>query len=333
MVLTAVVLATAGSLIAQGPPALPLKEKELVEILKSKQFRPQAAAIVEQRGVEFELNPDTEKQLRKAKADDQLIEIIRKAGPSARTERAKLQGKTVVSPEESRDFLAVQNELDPDRQIQLAAEYVQKHPTSSLLTYAYVFSANASNQKGDIEQAVAFCEKSLELKPDNLMALLIVTPLLPQPQAIRGGNGEARLEKADQYAKRALQLVDQLTAQANEQPEQFQARKASYQRDLHSALGMVHMQRSLQGLEGPDRGELEQAEQAYQAAIALTQEPFAADYFRLGEVRERLQKHEAAIEAYTKSAQLGEGTIIKTYADQRIELLQKAKGQAPAKPQ
>jgi tetratricopeptide (TPR) repeat protein len=333
MVLTTMVLAAAGSLIAQGPPALPLTAKELVEILKSKEHRPHAAAIVEHRGVEFELNADIEKQLRKAKADDQLIEIVRKAGPSGRSERAQAQGNTVVTPEEAREFQAIQNELDPDRQIQLAAEFEQKHPNSSLLTYAHVFAASAYNQKGDVEQAIKFCEKSLKLKPDNLMALLIISPILPQPQALRGANVDQRLDQAEQAAKQALQLVDQLTVQPSEQPVQFEARKASYQRDLHSALGMVHMQRSLQGLEGPDRKELEVAEQEYQTAIGLTQEPFAADYFRLGEIRERLGKTDPAIEAYSKSAELGQGTVIKTYADQRIAALQKAKGQSQVKTQ
>jgi tetratricopeptide (TPR) repeat protein len=333
MVLIGMVLAAVAGLIAQGPPALPLTAKELVQILKSKEHRAQAAAIVEQRGVEFELNADIEKQLRKAKADDQFIEIVRKGSPSARAERAKALGNVSVTPEESRDFQAVQNELDPDRQVQLASEFEQKHPNSSLLTYAHVFAASAYNQKGEVEQAINFCEKSLKLKPDNLMALLIIAPILPQPQALRGGNVDQRLNQAEQSAKQALQLVDQLTIQPSEQPVQFEARKASYQRDLHSALGMVHMQRSLQALEGPDRGELEQAEKEYQTAIGLTQEPFAADYYRLGEIRERLGKTDPAIEAYTKSAELGQGTVIKTYADQRIAVLQKARGQAPVKTQ
>jgi len=334
MILIALVLTVAGGLVAQGPPAMPLTEKELVNILKDKQFRAQAAAIVEQRGVAFELDPEIEKKLRKAKADDQLIEIVKKATPTARAERAKAQGATVVTPEEGQAFQLIQNELDPDRRLQLAADFEQKFPTSSLLTYVHVFAARSYSEKNDLEKAIEACEKSLQLKNDNLMTVLVAVDILPQPQSIRLGNAEEKLERAEKYAQRGLQLIDALAAGPNETPEQFAARKASYQRDMHSALGMVHMQRAVLALQGPDRSEFEQAEQEYQTAISLTSEPNAADYFRLGEVRQNLGKIDAAIEAFSKSAALGD-PVIKQYADERIEELQKvkAKAQPAAKPQ
>ena len=330
--LVAMIMAGAGWALAQGP-ALPLTQKELVQLLKDKQFRTQAASIVEQRGVDFELTPEIEKQLRKAKADDALIEIVKKSGPSVRAERAKASGGMEVTPEESRDFQAVRDELDPDRQIQLAADFEQKHPSSSLLTYVHVLRAGAYNQKEDVEKVIEYCTKSLELKSDNLMALLLAAPIMPQPQALRGANAEERLDQAEKYAKLGLELVEQLTAQPSETPEQFAGRKASYQRDLHAALGMVHMQQSRLTLAGgPDRGELEIAEKEYQTAISISSQPNAADYYRLGEVRERLSNTDGAIEAYTKAAELSQGSVIQTYADQRIAELQKVKAQAPAKP-
>ena len=45
MLFIAMVLMVVPSLVAQGPPAQPLTEKELVDILKSKQQRPEAAKI------------------------------------------------------------------------------------------------------------------------------------------------------------------------------------------------------------------------------------------------------------------------------------------------
>src|SRR5512136_1455165 len=92
MLFIAMVLMVVPLLVAQGPPALPLTEKELVDILKSKQQRTQAAQIVQQRGVGFELTPEIEKSLRKAKADDALIEIVKKEGPSERAARAAATG-------------------------------------------------------------------------------------------------------------------------------------------------------------------------------------------------------------------------------------------------
>ncbi|MGA2629145.1 MAG: tetratricopeptide repeat protein [Terriglobia bacterium] len=327
MLFIAMVLMVVPSLLAQGPPAMPLSEKELVDILKSKQQRPEAAKIVEQRGVGFELTPDIEKNLRKAKADDALIDIVKKAGPSERAARAAASGGAMITPEEGREMQALQGELDPDRMIQLAKDFEQKHPSSPLLTYVYVFEGTAYQQKSDLKQTVAACQKSLALKSDNLMALLVVTPLLPQPQLLQGVDPDKRLTEAENDAKTALKLIDALTAQANETPEQFTARKNTYVRDMNSAMGMIHLQRSMQSLESPDKDELAKAEQAYQIATTITPEVQPADYYRLGETRERLKKYPEAIEAYTKAGQLAAGTAIKTYADQRIEAIKKGLGQ------
>lgn len=328
MLFIAMVLMVVLSLVAQGPPAPPLTEKELIDILKSKQQRPQAAAIIEQRGVSFELTPDIEKNLRKAKADDAFIEIVKNQGPATRAARTVASGGAVVTPEEGREMHLIQTELDPDRLIQLATDFEQKHPTSSLLTYINVFAGTAYQQKGDLKQTVAYCRKSLKLKNDNLMALLVVTTLLPQPQLLQGVDPDKQLAEAEGDANTALKLIEGLTAGPSETPEQFAGRKNTYVRDMNSALGMIHLQRALQSLEGPDKDELAKAEQAYQTATTVSAEAQPADYYRLGEARERLKKYPEAIEAYTKAGDLGAGTAIKTYADQRIDTIKKVTGQA-----
>lgn len=328
----AMFLSATGLLFAQAPPAPPLSQKQLMEVLKSKEHAPNAAALVESRGVDFELNPEIEKQLRKAKATDAVIEAVKKGSPAARSERAVAQGAIVSTPEEERDMLAVQNELNPDVAIQLAVDFEKKYPQSPLLTYVLALSAAVYEQKGDITNLITQSEKSLALKSDNLMTLLILAQNLPQPQSLQKGNVDEKLDRAEKYAQQALVLIEKVPPQATESAEQYAARKTHYLRDLHSSLGMVHMQRAMQSLGDPDPAELAQAEQEYQTAVTTSNGPNASDFFRLGEIREHMNKLNEAIEAFTRSGQLGEGTIIKTYADQRIAALKKKKEQAPAKP-
>jgi tetratricopeptide (TPR) repeat protein len=332
IVLVMGVLVAASSLLAQGPPPPPLSQKELVDILKSKEPSAQAVAAVEQRGVSFELNPEIEKQLRKAKASDAVIEAVKKGSPTARAERAAAAGAALATPEEQTEFLAVQNELNPDVSIQLAAEFEQKHPKSQLLTYVLALSAAQYEQKGDTANVIAQCEKSLALKSDNLMTLLIITSNLPGPRSLKTGDPEKKLAQTEKYATQALDLIANLTAQPNEQPEQFAVRKASYLRDMHSALGMTHLQRAMQSLGDPDREELAKGEAEYDTAVTISGDPKATDYYRLGEVRGHLKKTDAAIEALTRCIELDNGSGIKAYAEERIAELQKAKGQGPAKP-
>ena len=328
-ILVLLVLATAGWLMAQVPaPALaPLTEKEVISLLKSKQ----SPAVVAQRGVDFEISPEIEKKLRKAKADDQFIQVVRDAGPAGRAARAANPNAPRVTPEEGQAIWAVANELDPDRAIQLAQDFEKKFPNSPVLSEAYSSAAVAYARKDEMAQAVEYGEKSLKSNPQNVKALLLLAPLLPQPQLLRSGDldKEKKLTDAESYAKRALPLIDQLPRQPNETDDQLQKRKAGYAAQMHSALGMVHLERSTLALQGPDHEELAKAEEEYQIAVTMTHEPIPEDYYRLGEVRAMLGKLDGAIEAFTKASELGQGTMIKTYADQRIAELNKRKSQAP----
>ena len=278
-----------------------------------------------ERGVDFELNPDIEKKLRKAHADDQLIGTVKNQGPAARAERAKAGTGPTYTAEESQEYQTIRNELDPNRAIQMISDFETKHPNSQLLTWVYVFAANAYRQKSDVEHAVEYGEKSLALKPDNLLALLTIAPLLPQGQMLRGSDmeKEKRLNQAESYAKQAIDLIAALPQQPNESEEQFNQRKKTLSADPHSALGMVHLQRSQMALQGVDMEEVAKAVTEYQQAVSVTAQPDPRDYFRLGEALTLEKKYDDAIQAFTKAGDLAQGTIIKTYADQKIEEVKK----------
>jgi tetratricopeptide (TPR) repeat protein len=325
-------LATVGSLAAQemSPTTVPVTQDELVKLLKGKVATDRIAAEVTQRGVDFDLNPNIEKKLRKAHADDQLIEVIKNQGPTARAERAKAGNGPMFSPEESQEYQTIRNELDPSRAIQMVNDFEAKHPKSELLTWIYVFGANAYRQKGEVERAVEYGEKSLALKPDNLLAMLTILPLLPQGQLLKGGDmeKEKRLKETEDYAKQALELIDTLPLQPNEAAEQLAQRKKTLSADPHSALGMVHLQRSQMALQGLDMEEVAKAATEYQQAVTLAAQPDPRDYFRLGEALTLEKKYDEAIKAFTQAGDLGQGTIIKTYADQKIEDVKKRQAAA-----
>jgi tetratricopeptide (TPR) repeat protein len=318
-ILVVLVLTTAGWLMAQAPVPQPLTQKEVINLLKSKQSSAQLVGVIRQRGVNFEINPDVEKKLRKVNADDQLIQAVRDVGPSARAARA----------EESRETWAVVSELDPDRAIQLASDFEKKYPDSRSLADIYATAGIAYATKGEAKRAIEYGEKSLKLDPQNLRALLLLVPLLPQPQILASGglDKEKKLADAESYAQRALVLIEQVPKQPNETDDQFQRRKAEIGASVHSGLGLVHLERATMQLKGVNREELAKAEEEYQVAVSSVTQPISQDYYRLGEVRRMLGKLDGAIEAFTKASELGAGTIIKTKADESIADLERRKAQ------
>ncbi len=87
-------------------------------------------------------------------------------------------------------------------------------------------------------------------------------------------------------------------------------------------------------LTGADPEELAKAEKEYQAAVSITKNIDPADYFRLGEVKEKVGKVDDAVGAFTKAGELDQTGQIKALADQAVERLKKKKGETkpPAKP-
>ncbi len=331
-----IMLVVAGVLSAQqGAPQAPMSEKEVIKELKSKTPTATLAQTIQQRGVDFDLTPDIEKRLRKAKADDQLIAAIKSAGPTARQRSAQLQSQGVpggqqgpqASPEEQQAYLAVKDELDPDKALNLATDFAKKYPNSQYLSWVYAFAAHAAQGKGDVEQVVELDEKSLKLKPDNIMSLASAADMIPQPQYLNKheGDKEKLLVEAEGYANQALKLIDQAPKQPNELDDQYQKRKGEASSGVHGSLGMIHLERSTMGLQGVDKDELVKAEQEFTTAVTTTEHPDPRDYYRLGEAYRMDGKTDQAVDAFTKAAQFGQGTAIQTFAEKQVQDLKAKK--------
>lgn len=238
---------------------------------------------------------------------------------------------------ENQAYLAIQNELDPERKLQMIDDFEKKYPNSRGLPFVYLLAASTYQQKGDVNRVIEYGEKSLKLNGDNTGALLLMAATLPEPQALQNNSAldkEKKLAEAEDYANRAIKLIDQLPRQPNEADEQFQKRKGMAVSWAHSSLGMVHLQRATMGLTGMDVDELAKAEKEYQAAVSSTDSPNPGDYFRLGEAFKGHGKTDEAVAAFSKAGELDQGGRIKALADKSIEELKKKKAveKPPAKP-
>ena len=323
---------------AAKPQQPPYSEKEVLDLLKHSKKHPETVMPeISARGVDFDVTPQIEEALRKAGADDGTVDTIKQNGPTARAAR-QAQGAAagpVISPEESKAYHDISIELDPDKAIQLAKDFATKYPTSSLLANVYVFEGAAYEQKNDPTHAVEYAEKGVQLKPDDIAALLMVATDLPQPQMIQGSDAEKtkKLAEAETDAQTALKIIDQIPKQANETDDAYQKRKADITSNVHSSLGIIHLERANMSLGAPDKDELAKAEQEYKTALSMESQPNPSDYYRLGEVYRAEDKISEAIDAFTKSGDAaGPGSPLKAYADAQVAALQKVKPQAPPPP-
>ena len=316
---------------SQGTGAL--SEKDVTKEIKN---NPAETVIkeVKERGVDFEMTPAIEKKLRKANATDAVVEAVRQAGPKERAQAAKAamggapSGTMQVPPEQNQAYGAITTELDPDKVIALGDDFAKKYPDSTLLSYVYSFEANAYRQKGDVDKTVDLCDKSLKANPDNLMALIISIGMMPQPQYLNSHSADREriLQEALNEANHALDLISKrITKKADESDADYQKRLAEIESQVHGPLGMIHLEMATGGLVGPDKAELEKAEHEFTTAVTTTSRPDPSDYYRLGEAYKMDGKLDDALQAFTKASELGQGTMIKTFADQQIGEIQKIK--------
>lgn len=316
-----------------APVEAPLTEKELINLIKHNKKNPEKVATeVQTRGTDFEFTPDIEKRLTKAGATEQLITFMKQFTPSQRAARKASGGGVQVSTEEAETYNKLKGDKDPDTMIKDAEDFTQKFPKSPLLTYVYALEATAYQQKNDAANVVKYGEKSLDLDSKNLMSLLMVSQVLPQPQMLNNisdAEKEKRLNTAAEYAQKALQEINQLPKQPKESDAAYQKRKDQIAAGAYASLGMVHLELSRMALVGLDMGELTKAEQNYKTAIAKSETPNPADYYRLGEVYRGENKLDEAISAFTKAGQLAQGTIIEKLADEQVQALKKAEKSQP----
>lgn len=322
---------------AKGSTTGPMTEKEVISELK-KQGADQLQKDLTARGVAFEMDPDIEKSLRKAKATDEVVKAVTAAGPKERAAAAKAaalaNGEIIIPPAENNDYKALQGELDPDKIISLAEAFATKYPQSTILTYAYAYEANGYKMKSDLAKAVEYGEKSVALKPDNLMTLDMLAFIIPSTQymGLHSSDQTQQLDKAEKYAQAAFKALDDLKKPAGVADADFTKQKSIATADLHADMGMIHIDRAQLGLMGLDQEELSKAEKEYRLAVTGTEQPDPTAYFRLGEACKLQGKLDDAIAAFTKAGELSPNQL-KPLTDKQIELLKQAKAQpaAPAK--
>jgi tetratricopeptide (TPR) repeat protein len=121
---------------------------------------------------------------------------------------------------------------------------------------------------------------------------------------------DKHLAEAETYATRAIQLIDQLPPPTSGSPISGEL-KTALLADAHFARAMAHLMRD----------DFPKALEDFKQAIFL--KPDAQYFFRLGEAQQRQGDMAGAIEAFGMAAKLGEGTVLKAYAEKRLAELKK----------
>jgi len=232
-----------------------------------------------------------------------------------------------IDPEEEKAFKAFSDASTPqdvDKQIALGEQFVQKYPQSKYDSPVYDRLTQNYLAKQEPDKMYAAADKALAINKDDVTVLVIVGWTIPHVYDPNDINSERLLNKAEDYEKHALEVLDKLPKPANLTDDQFAKAKQLALSQAHSGLGLVYFRRQ----------DFANSITELQLGEKLAATPDPTDFYVMGIELDQLKRYPEAADAYQKCAQLPGGLAgsCKQKAEQSKKQAAAAPAATPAKP-
>ena len=197
---------------------------------------------------------------------------------------------------------------DMAKKDQLGEELLQKYPQSRYRAEVYALLVRGYLSLGQIDKMEAAGDKEIELNPSDAQTLAIVGSTLPRVMNASTPDPQKRLDKAEQYSKKALQVLPTLAKPADLSDGDFLKAKDQTSALAYSGLGLVAFRRS----------KFAEAIPNFEQAVKLDPVPDPVNFYLLGLSNEKTSHFDDAVTAFTKCAAVPGGlqATCKTGADE-----------------
>ena len=134
-------------------------------------------------------------------------------------------------------------ERDLAKKIKLGNEFLQRYPKSPLAEQVDVGMMSTYRAQQDWENAYLWADHALALQPDDVDVLATIGWTIPHVYSPKDADADQQLDKAEAYAKHAIDVLAKLPKPATMNDAQFAAAKTKRSVQAHSALGLVYFRR------------------------------------------------------------------------------------------
>jgi tetratricopeptide (TPR) repeat protein len=197
---------------------------------------------------------------------------------------------------------------DMAKKDQLGEQFLQKYPQSRYRPEVYAMLVRGYLSQGQIEKMETVGDKEIELNPNDAQTLAIVGSTLPRVMNASTPDPLKRLDKAEQYSKKALEVLPTLPKPAELSDADFLKAKDQTSALAYSGLGLVAFRRS----------KFAEAIPNFEQAVKLDPVPDPVNFYLLAISNEKTSHFDDAVSAFTKCAAVPGGlqATCKTGADE-----------------
>jgi tetratricopeptide (TPR) repeat protein len=207
----------------------------------------------------------------------------------------KAQPKVNKAEEDAYKAFYESRGTNPGAVIQSGELFVAKFPTSRYVGYVYGQLSSAYFSSGQEDKMFSSGAKALELNPDNTDVLALMAMAMPRRVNSKTADAPQQLQKAEGYARHAIELIPNLPKPEGITDEEFEKAKNEQLSMAHSGLGIVDFNRQKYG---DARTELTQA-------VQLAGTPDPVDEYVLGIADVQTSHFADAVTAFGKCSDSG----------------------------
>ena len=182
-----------------------------------------------------------------------------------------------------------------ETQIQLGEDFAKKFPKSHYLAGVYSQLTTAYFKEGQKDKMFEAGNKALELNPDNVDVLALFAMAMPRHVNASTPDAAQQYQKAEAYARHAIELIPNLPKPAEIDEANFEKAKNDELSMAHSGLGLIAFRHQ----------KYEDARNELTQAVQLASNPDPVDYYLLGNADVQGSYYNDAVAAYEKCAEAG----------------------------
>ena len=207
-----------------------------------------------------------------------------------------LWGQKAKSQKEYAALKAIEGAYDPDSRIAAVHSLLTTFKNTEFKEWANFMAMNAYSQKNDFENMLLFGEQTLAINPENVEVLTALAYAIPTRTKQFDLDREAKLSKAEDFARRALRVIPTAEKPNPEVPdEKWLTVKKNLMSQAHDSLGLVAFMRR----------DFVAAEQAFQQSLQVASDQSAQTFYHYANALKHSGQTDKALEIAEKSIAAG----------------------------